>query len=116
MTIRFFAGVSVKTAQTMTVELFPTPVRSTAVGIGAMIGGLGGCFGLFIETLSMFWRPLPLIIIGGLTILGSILCFIFLPETKDDTLPDTIEDALDLGKKPNKFSCCLCMNNRVKPS
>ena len=38
MTIRFFAGVSVKTAQTMTVELFPTPIRSTAVGIGAMIG------------------------------------------------------------------------------
>ena len=116
MTIRFFAGVSVKTAQTMTAELFPTPVRSTAVGIGAMIGGLGGCFGVFIETLSTLWRPLPLIIIGGLTILGSMLCFIFLPETKDDTLPDTIEDALDLGKA-NGFSCfCLHFKNRVEPS
>ena len=63
-----------------------------------MMGSIGGFFGFLIESLATIWNPLPLLIIGSLAIFGSVLSFL-LPETKNESLPETIEDAINLGGK-----------------
>ena len=103
MIIRFIAGVSIKVIFTLTAELYPTTIRSTTSGIGVMMGGFGGFFGLAVQSLAQFWSPLPFLIIGTACIFAALLC-LFIPETKGEPMPETIEDALNLGKK-----------NRVKP-
>ena len=103
MIIRFIAGVSIKVIFTVTAELFPTTIRSTTAGIGVMMGGFGGFFGLAVQSLAQYWSPLPFLIIGSSCIFAALLC-LFIPETKGEPMPETIEDALNLGKK-----------NRIKP-
>ena len=98
MIVRFIAGVSIKVMYTLTAELYPTTIRSTTSGIGLMMGGFGGFFGLAIQSLETFWSPLPFLIIGIVCLLAALLC-LFIPETKCETMPETIEDAFNLGKK-----------------
>ena len=98
MIIRFIAGVAIKVMYTLTAELYPTTIRSTTSGIGLMMGGFGGFFGLAVQSLTEFWSPLPFLIIGSACILASILGF-FVPETKGEPMPETIMDALNIGKK-----------------
>ena len=62
------------------------------------MGGVGGFFGLLIESLAVIWNPLPLLIIGSTVTFAALLTFL-LPETKDEDLPETIEDSLNLGRK-----------------
>ena len=62
------------------------------------MGGFGGFFGLAVQSLTEFWSPLPFLIIGSACILASILGF-FIPETKGEPMPETIMDALNIGKK-----------------
>ena len=62
------------------------------------MGGVGGFFGLLIESLAVIWNPLPLLIIGSTVTFAAFLTFL-LPETKDEDLPETIEDSLNLGRK-----------------
>ena len=103
MIIRFITGVSIKVIFTLTAELYPTTIRSTTSGIGVMMGGFGGFFGLAVQSLAQFWSPLPFLIIGTACIFAALLCLL-IPETKGEPMPETIEDALNLGKR-----------NRVKP-
>ena len=96
MIIRFISGVSIKVILNMVAELFPTPIRSTIMGIGGMVAGVGAFAGLMIESLAvLIWDPLPLLIIGFLVIIASGLSFL-IPETKGKALPETIEDALSI--------------------
>lgn len=46
------------------------------------------------------WRPLPAMIYGTLGIGVGLIC-LMLPETKGTILPETIEDATNLGR-------CVC--------
>ena len=87
-----------KLAYLVTAELFPTSIRNTAVGIGSIFGGLGAVLGFLIDGLGIYWTPLPTLIIGISCLLSAILiCFV--PETLGQALPETIEDALNIGKK-----------------
>ena len=42
---RFVASVSIKTCYLCTVELFPTQIRNTAIGVGSIFGGIGSILG-----------------------------------------------------------------------
>ena len=42
---RFVASVSIKTCYLCTAELFPTPIRNSAVGVGSIVGGIGSILG-----------------------------------------------------------------------
>ena len=66
--------------------------------LGSMVGGVGGFCGLMIESLAVIWNPLPLLILGSSITFAAFLAFL-LPETKDEALPETIEDSLKLGQK-----------------
>ena len=44
----------------------------------------------------MWWKPLPLIIFGSLSILAGLMSLL-LPETLDEHLPETLEDGEAFG-------------------
>ena len=46
----------------------------------------------FVGALAIFWKPLPMVVLGIPTILSGILALI-LPETSGKDLPQTMEEA-----------------------
>merc|ERR1711890_207626 len=85
-----------------TSELFPTEIRSTAVGASSTFSRVGGMVAPLIAFLSSVWKPFPLLVMGGSSLLGGILVFLVMPETLGEALPVTMEEALLLGKNKAK--------------
>lgn len=63
-----------------------------------MFARVGGILAPYINLLGEVWKPFPLIIFGVLAFAGGLLS-LFLPETLNKTLPETIEDGENFGKK-----------------
>lgn len=80
--------------------MFPTVIRSTAVGSSSTCGRIGGFLAPQVAYLATLWKPLPLIIMGGSALIGGLLALVNLPETLGQKLPETMQEAIDLGKKP----------------
>ena len=75
-----------------TAEMFPTPIRNSAVGICSTVARIGALSAPTIADLDSFFAPLPFLIMGGGAVLvGSLSCC--LPETKGTALPETLEEA-----------------------
>ncbi|KAK6170919.1 hypothetical protein SNE40_019202 [Patella caerulea] len=77
-------------------ELFPTVLRHSALGVSATFSRLGGMVSPYIADLGLLVggdlkTALPLIVFGSTTIAAGILS-LFLPETLNRKLPETIED------------------------
>lgn len=73
----------------MSAEIFPTVVRNLGVGVSTLAAGLGGAIAPFVLE---FPGPWSLLVLGLVSIVTGILV-LFLPETKDMPLPQTIEDS-----------------------
>lgn len=82
-------------------EQFPTPVRNVGLGASSMVARFGGILAPYINLLSEIWKPFPLIILGALAFVGGLLS-LFLPETLNKKLPETIEEGESFGKKMTK--------------
>ena len=81
-----------------TSELFPTAVRGTAIGTCSCIARVGGIVALLMNgNLDAIWPPLVFVIFGAVAITAGILAFRF-PETTNDKLPETMDEAMNLGK------------------
>ncbi|XP_075227464.1 solute carrier family 22 member 1-like isoform X1 [Lycorma delicatula] len=86
----FGSGITFPTLHLYSVELFPTVVRNIGVGICCAFGKIGAISAPFINYLNHFHQYFPPLVMGLLSIIASVLC-IFLPETKERELPDTLE-------------------------
>uniref|UniRef100_A0A096LZ27 Major facilitator superfamily (MFS) profile domain-containing protein n=1 Tax=Poecilia formosa TaxID=48698 RepID=A0A096LZ27_POEFO len=75
---------------TYTGELSPTVIRNTAMSSCAMFSRVGSSVSPYLLELAEFNKLLPWITLGVLSLLAVLLC-IFLPETFQQPLPDTIE-------------------------
>ena len=93
---KFGATASFAIVFVYTAEMFPTEIRSTAVGASSLCGRIGGILAPQIAMLSTVWDPLPLLVMGTGSFIGGILVFIFLPETLGKKLPDSMQEALNL--------------------
>lgn len=82
-------------------EQFPTPVRNVGLGASSMVARFGGILAPYINLLALIWKPFPLIILGACAFVGGLLS-LFLPETLNKKLPETIEDGENFGKKLSK--------------
>uniref|UniRef100_A0A1I7XTJ4 MFS domain-containing protein n=1 Tax=Heterorhabditis bacteriophora TaxID=37862 RepID=A0A1I7XTJ4_HETBA len=85
-----------------TSELNPTIVRNSAVGISSMIARMGAGASGYIAILSDVTLPIvPMLIFAVFSLCAGILVM-FLPETQDLPLPDTIWDAVSMLKSKQK--------------
>ncbi|XP_028823815.1 solute carrier family 22 member 16-like [Denticeps clupeoides] len=82
-----------------TCELYPTIVRSLAVGSGSMMCRVGSVVAPFCVYLADIWTYLPQLIVGVLAFITGVLTM-FLPETLGQPLTTTLEEAEALGTKP----------------
>lgn len=99
---KFGATSSFSIVFVYTAELFPTEIRTTAVGASSSFARVGGMIAPIVMFLATVWKPFPLLIMGGSSLVGGALVFLNLPETLGELLPDTMEEALLLGKTKKK--------------
>ncbi|XP_077976908.1 organic cation transporter protein-like [Glandiceps talaboti] len=78
-------------------ELYPTPVRTTGLGMSAMAARIGGVLAPQLILIGQLWKPLPIIVFGATSILAGTLALL-LPETRNQKLPETMEEGERFGK------------------
>ena len=59
---------------------------------------VGGIISLLIAPLGKMWKPLPMTIMGTVAVIAGVFAIAF-PETTGIKLPETITEALAIGKK-----------------
>ncbi|XP_031633751.1 organic cation transporter protein [Contarinia nasturtii] len=84
------------TSYVHTSEILPTVIRSMGVGSASTVARLGALVAPFVPLLSNYYRPLPLLLFGAVSLLAGLLALL-LPETFGRKLPDTAEEAEQIG-------------------
>ncbi|PZC84122.1 hypothetical protein B5X24_HaOG205844 [Helicoverpa armigera] len=87
-------------------ELFPTVVRNSALGLGSMCARLSGALTPLITLLDSFNPKIPAITFGVVAVISGFLCM-FLPETMDQPMPQSLADGERFGKGDTCFTSCL---------
>lgn len=87
-------------------ELFPTVVRNSAMGLGAMCARLSGALTPLITLLDSFDPKIPAITFGVLALISGIWVT-FLPETMNKPMPESIEDGERFGLGDTWLNQCL---------
>ncbi|XP_028628581.1 solute carrier family 22 member 1 [Grammomys surdaster] len=83
-------------------ELYPTFIRNLGMMVCSALCDLGGIFTPFmVFRLMEVWQALPLILFGVLGLTAGAMTLL-LPETKGVSLPETVEEAENLGKRKSK--------------
>ncbi|XP_053566832.1 solute carrier family 22 member 16 [Bombina bombina] len=95
---KFTISVAFGVIYLYTAELYPTIVRSLAVGSGSMICRMGSVVAPFCVYLTDVWIFMPQLLVGIMAFLTGILT-LMLPETLGMPLTNTIEEAAKMGTK-----------------
>uniref|UniRef100_A0AAR2KMS2 Major facilitator superfamily (MFS) profile domain-containing protein n=1 Tax=Pygocentrus nattereri TaxID=42514 RepID=A0AAR2KMS2_PYGNA len=101
MTGKFAIAIAFGLIYLYTCELYPTVIRSLAVGSGSMMCRVGSVVAPFCVYLAGIWIYLPQLIVGILAFIIGVLA-LFLPETLGEPLTSTLEEASALGTKFSK--------------
>lgn len=116
MTGKFAIAIAFGLIYLYTCELYPTIIRSLAVGSGSMMCRVGSVVAPFCVYLADIWIYLPQLIVGILAFIIGLLTM-FLPETLGQPLTSTLEEAEALGSKPNMKNTAVDaqeMNQTIK--
>ena len=82
----------------VTSELYPTNLRTQALGTCSTMARLFGLVCPFVTNLASIWPPLPMLALGLPTILAGLASAALLPETKREDLPQNMEEARRIRK------------------
>ncbi|VVC97942.1 solute carrier family 22 member 21-like [Leptidea sinapis] len=80
-----------------TSELFPTYTRNSMHAICSAVGRVGSLLAPQTPLLMTYWVGLPALIFGVSSLLSGVLT-LFMPETANIQLPDTVDEAEAIGK------------------
>ena len=75
------------------------------MGASSTIGRIGGIFALGIEGLTVYWAPMPFVIIGAMGVVAGVAALAF-PETTGEKLPETVAESLEVGKNYKLVPFC----------
>jgi OCT family organic cation transporter-like MFS transporter 4/5 len=78
-------------------EMLPTLIRSSIVGAFSTLARFFSLIAPFVPLLQNYFAFLPLLVFGTFSFLSGILA-LMLPETLGAKLPDSIEEAEEIGK------------------
>ncbi len=96
---KFFITGGFAIAYVYSAELYPTPLRNNGIGINSMFGRIGGLLSPVALLLGELWWLNALFATLSVLCLLASLGVMFLPETKNSPLPETInkiEGTIDL--------------------
>jgi len=93
---KFGASAAFAIVFVFTAELFPTPVRNSAIGLCSTFARFGGILSPVVAGLAVYAPSIPFIIMGSSCCIGGLTALL-LPETAGKPLPDTIEEACSIG-------------------
>merc|ERR1719495_161537 len=99
---RFFSTYAINTGFQYITEIFPTCLRGQGVAMATLFSSVAQIASPYIVYSSVLHPDAPFYIIGILGLLG-MLPGIFLPETAGISLPNTMEEAKNLGLNANFF-------------
>ncbi|XP_004674142.1 PREDICTED: solute carrier family 22 member 16 [Condylura cristata] len=106
MAVKFTIGASFGLIYLYTAELYPTVIRSLAVGSGSMVSRVGSIIAPFCVYLSSVWVFMPQLIVGILALVSGLLA-VKLPETLGKPLTTTWEEAVNLHERKDTSSSKL---------
>ncbi|MFT7797563.1 solute carrier family 22 member 16 [Arapaima gigas] len=101
LTGKFAIGIAFGIIYLYTCELYPTVIRSLAVGSGSVMCRLGSVVAPFCVYLSEIWPYLPQLIVGVLAFAVGLLTYL-LPETLGKPLTSTLREAEALGSSASR--------------
>lgn len=84
-------------------ELFPTVVRNTGIGFGSMCARLGAMLTPTISLLDAIDKRIPTIVFASFSIVSGFFT-LFLPETLNQPMPQTIEEGETFGVGDTAFA------------
>ncbi|CAH2002276.1 unnamed protein product [Acanthoscelides obtectus] len=100
---KFLIASSFAIVYNYSAELFPTVIRNSAMGLGAMCARTSGALTPLITLLDSFDPKMPAIIFAVIALISGFLVT-FLPETLDKAMPQTIEDGEKFGAGDTCFT------------
>lgn len=100
---KFLIASSFAIVYNYSAELFPTVIRSFAMGLGAMCARTSGALTPLITLLDSFDPKMPAMIFAVIAIISGFFVM-FLPETLNKSMPQTIEDGENFGIGDTCFS------------
>ena len=91
-----------------TAELFPTVIRNSAIGACSTVARVGGICAILIGLTKQFSVVIPMVVMGTVAVIAGILAIRF-PETVGNELPETMDDAINIGKNNQRgLFTCVC--------
>ena len=67
------------------------------MGLSSTAARVAGILSPIMLEMGSLWKPLPFVVFGGLSVLAGLLA-LFLPETNNKKLPETLEEGEEFGK------------------
>ncbi|XP_038214317.1 organic cation transporter protein-like [Zerene cesonia] len=96
---KYSIAVVMTSVYVYTAELYPTKYRHSLFAFSSMIGRLGSITAPLTPALAQeVWEPFPSVLFGSFAALSGLLIFTT-PETLGTKLPDTMEEAEQLGSR-----------------
>lgn len=71
---------------------------STKISLTPLTARVFGLFCPFVSNLAVYWKPLPMVLLGLPALIFGTLSFIFLPETFGQALPQNMAEAMELNR------------------
>jgi len=110
---KFLIASSFAIVYNYSAELFPTVIRNSALGIGSMCARLSGALTPLLLLFDSFDPTIPAIIFAVISIISGFLT-LFLPETVNQPMPQSIEDGENFGVGDTCFTTCFGKKRHVE--
>ncbi|KAF5269318.1 hypothetical protein FQR65_LT02620 [Abscondita terminalis] len=107
----FSIGSSFAIVYNYSAELFPTVIRNSALGLGAMSATLSGGLTPLISLLDFLNPALPTTIFAAISIVSGFL-ILFLPETMGCLMPESLQDGETFRVNDTAFTSCFSKKNK----